>query len=145
MRIIAIDPGESIGVVCASNKAYYGTTITGEGRLKLLYDFLKKLEPNYLVYEGFALRSNAALKLIGSKFITCEVVGVIKLYSQLTNTPCIELPPMSKEFCGFSSNPKDNAYKSIIMMDNEKITEHTRDAFRLLKYAQLFKIKKEEQ
>ena len=97
-------------------------------------------QPDTVVFEQFVLRAKSATKLIGNKFITCEVIGVIKLYSQLNNIPLIELQPVNKEYCGFSSNPKDPHY-SIINCNNQKITEHVRDAYRLYCYAKLFRLK----
>ena len=139
MTIITIDPGESIGVIIYENGVAHGLTIKGDTRLRTLWEYLDLYNPDKIVYEEFALRQSAAQKLVGNKFITCEVIGVIKLWSQLTNKPLIPLVPMNKEFCGFSSNPKDPRYKEITMMPAERITEHVRDAYRLFNYARLFR------
>ena len=138
-RIVSIDPGESIGLIYYTDDRVYGYTIKGDDRLLELWHFLQASGPNTIVYEEFALRQSAAQKLVGSKFITCEVVGVIKLWSRLNNCQLIPLIPMNKEYCGFSSNPKDEHYKAIEMINKQKITEHTRDAYRLFSYAKLFK------
>ena len=50
----------------------------------------------------------------------------------------IELLPSCKEYCGFSSSPKDPRYKDIHMYKDEKITEHVRDTYRLYSYYKLF-------
>ena len=141
MRIMAIDPGESIGVVLRTDDKVYGCTITTDLRLRRLWAVLEGNKPDIIVFEEFALRQSAAKKLIGNKFITCEVIGVIKLYAQRYGCPLISLIPANKEYCGFSSNPKDAHFREIVMLPGEKITEHTRDAFRLLRYAELFKLK----
>ena len=86
---------------------------------------------NLAVYEEFKLRQGAATKLVGNKFITCEVIGVIKLYCQLNRCVLIPLPPYTKEYCGFSREPSNTAYKAV--HTTQKITEHVRDAYRLLK------------
>lgn len=143
-KVIAIDPGESIGIVSRTEKEIvYGTTITGEFRLAHLWALLRDRNPKIIVFEEFALRQSAASKLVGNKFITCEVIGVIKLYAQRTGCILIPLIPANKEYCGFSSNPKDPHFQEITMVGGEKITEHTRDAYRLLRYAELFKLKEE--
>lgn len=141
MKIMAIDPGESIGVVLRTDSKVYGRTITTDLRLRHMWSVLEGNQPDIIVFEEFALRQSAANKLVGNKFITCEVIGVIKLYAQKTGCLLVPLIPANKEYCGFSSNPKDPHFKEITMVDGERITEHTRDAYRLLRYAELFKIK----
>lgn len=139
--IVSIDPGDHIGFIMCSNlgQIIEGRTIEGEYRLKELWDMLDFAKPDIIIYEEFALRQSAAKKLVGNKFITCEVIGVIKLYSQMNNVPLLPLIPAAKEYCGFSSAPSDPRYKEIKMwLSDEKITEHVRDAFRLLMYARLF-------
>ena len=141
MKILAIDPGESIGIVMRTDTKVYGTTITEPFRLRRLWNLLNTNKPDIVVFEEFALRQSAANKLVGNKFITCEVIGVVKLYSQTTGCPLVPLIPANKEYCGFSSNPKDPHFQEITIFSGEKITEHVRDAFRLLRYAELFKLK----
>lgn len=143
MSIVSIDPGESIGYICSDNECteVYGATFKGEGRLKELWAELCSLRPTIIIYEEFALRQSSAIKLVGNKFITCEVIGVIKLWAQLYGAKLIPLIPANKEYCGFGSNPKDEHYKKIKMLWYQKITEHTRDAYRLFCYAKLFKLK----
>lgn len=140
MSVITLDPGESIGFIWDDyDGKVWGATIKGDDRLKDLWEELELRQPQTIVYEEFALRQSAAIKLIGSKFIICEVVGVIKLWAKLNNAKIVPLIPANKEYCGFSSNPKDPQYQNIRMMYGQKITEHTRDAYRLYKYARLFK------
>ena len=139
--ILAIDPGDHIGCVWETmRKTVYGKTLDTEERLQRLWNLLQELKPDVIIYEEFALRQSAAQHLVGNKFITCEVIGVIKLYCQLTSTPIVKLTPSSKEYCGFSDSARDPAFKAINCME-QKITEHVRDAYRLLRYAQLFKLK----
>ena len=138
--ILAIDPGDHIGCVWEDEGKVYGKTIEGDARGYYLWNLLHELEPDIVIYEEFALRQSAASHLVGNKFITCEVIGVIKLYCQLTSTPMIKLTPSCKEYCGFSDSARDPAFKVIECIDL-KITEHVRDAYRLLRYAQLFRLK----
>lgn len=139
--IVAIDPGDHIGCVWVTQReTVYGKTLETDERLQQLWKLLCELKPDVIIYEEFALRQSAASHLVGNKFITCEVIGVIKLYCQLTSTPMIKLTPSCKEYCGFSDSARDPAFKVINCVE-QKITEHVRDAYRLLRYAQLFKLK----
>ena len=139
MKVIAIDPGEHIGIVYKDlDSAVFGLTIEGEQRNLQLWTLLFQLKPDVVVYESFALRQSAALKLVGNKFITTEVIGVIKLYCQWSKVQLVELQPSSKEYCGFSDSPKDPRFLEIKMVRGQKITEHTRDAYRLFNYYRLF-------
>lgn len=136
---MAIDPGESSGIVLRAQGRVLGKTITGPNRLLDLWRLLQVYMPDVIIFEEFALRASTANKLIGNKFITCEVIGVIKLFASLHKRKLIPLKPANKMYCGFTANPKDPAFKEITL-NGEKITEHVRDAFRLLRYGELFKL-----
>lgn len=137
---ITIDPGDHIGIIShyISENIYMGITLEGDDRLCNLWDYLERTNPKTVIFERFALRAKSAQKLVGNTFITCEVIGVIKLWCQLNNVKYVELLPSSKEYCGFSSHPKDPRYQEIQMVAYQKITEHVRDAFRLYNYYRLF-------
>ena len=139
--VVAIDPGDHIGVVWryGQEQDVSGLTLEGDDRYKQLWKLLDNLDPDVICYEVFALRQSAAMKLIGNRFITCEVIGTIKTYCQLKHIKLIELQPVNKQYCGFTSKPSDPEYKKVVMLPEQKITEHTRDAYRLLRYAMLFK------
>lgn len=141
MTIISIDPGDHIGVVICNPEGTFGLTIEGEERNRLLWELLIEHKPQLIIYEQFALRQRSAIKMVGNKFIVCEVIGVVKLYCQLKRLPVIELNPSTKEYCGFSSNPQDPHYKDIDMLKGQKISEHVRDAYRLYRYAMQFKVR----
>ena len=154
MKVMAIDPGDHIGVVIAQtfsigepkkdrDKEYLarGITIEGNDRNVQLWELLEAEKPDIIVYESFALRGDVAKHLVGNKFVTCEVIGCIKLYFQLknksSNIKLIGLLPSSKEYCGFSDSPKDPQFKNVEMMEGT-ISEHVRDAYRLYRYYKLF-------
>ena len=142
-KILTIDPGDHIGTLRVMidnifNTSYIGHTIQGDNRLQELWQMLNEYQPDEIVFERFALRANAAQKLVGNTFITCEVIAVIKQYVQLNNVKCIELLPSTKEYCGVSSSPKDPKYTIIKFDDSEKISEHVRDTYRLYSYYKLF-------
>lgn len=140
-KVMTIDPGDHIGTLYTDDKTIFGQTFEGDYRLLQLWEYLHIRKPDVIVYERFALRADKAKKLVGSTFITCEVIGIIKLYCQLNDIEPIELIPADKEYCGFSSNPKDAHYQCIQLPLNEKITEHVRDTYRLYSYYKLFKEK----
>lgn len=136
--IMTIDPGDHVGVLIVEGEEIKGITIEGDTRNLKVWKLLNEYKPNEIVFEQFALRANAARKLVGNKFVTCEVIGVVKLYCQLNNIKPFELLPSAKEYCGFSSNPKDPKYKEIKMLNGQKISEHVRDTYRLYSYYKLF-------
>lgn len=149
--VMSIDPGDHIGVVIRNkDDSIEGVTIVGPKRNKYLWQLMCRVKPDLVCYEQFALRASAAKKMVGNKFFTCEVIGVIKLYCFMMNLDLHEIFPSCKEYCGFSSNPKDDHYK-VIKISNlnssaylrgieceSKITEHVRDAYRLYTYFKLF-------
>lgn len=154
MKVVAIDPGDHIGVVIAQtfsigepkkdlDKEYLarGITIEGDNRNIQLWKLLEAEKPDIIVYESFALRGDIAKHLVGNKFVTCEVIGCIKLYFQLKseslNIKLVSLLPGSKEYCGFSDSPKDPQFKNVTMIEGT-ISEHVRDAYRLYRYYKLF-------
>ena len=154
MKVVAIDPGEHIGVVIAQtfsigelkkdlDREYLarGITIEEDNRNIQLWRLLEAEKPDIIVYESFALRGDISKHLVGNKFVTCEVIGCIKLYFQLKSESLhiklVSLLPSSKEYCGFSDSPKDPQFKNITMIEGT-ISEHVRDAYRLYRYYKLF-------
>lgn len=135
--VIAIDPGDHIGTVYTLEDGIHGRTLYGDNRNAQLWNLLNDLKPSTIIYETFALRASAASKLVGNKFLTCEVIGVIKLYSQLNNVALVPQLPSTKEYCGFTRSPKNDIY-STVKIDDDKISEHVRDALRLYTYYKLF-------
>ena len=117
MIIMTIDPGDHIGTLVVELDSdgnaliILGRTIEDDDRNYKLWKYMCNIKPDKIIYERFALRANAAQKLVGSTFITCEVIGIIKLYCQINDIVPIELLPSCKEYCGFSSSPNDPRYK----------------------------------
>ena len=85
MIIMTIDPGDHIGTLfvgldsSGNTISILGRTIEGDDRNCELWKYMCNIKPEKIIYERFALRAGAAQKLVGSTFITCEVIGVIKL------------------------------------------------------------------
>ena len=142
-KIITIDPGDHTGTLRTTiydDKEYHcGRTLYGENMHKDLWDMIESFKPNTIVFERFALRAGSAIQQTGSTFITCEMIGIIKLYHKLhPEVELVELQPANKEYCGFTASAKDPHYQVIQMGVNEKISEHVRDTFRLYSYWKLF-------
>lgn len=53
---------------------------------------------NYLVIEDFSLFKGKALAQIGSKFETCQVIGMFKLWADIHRIPVIMQAPTIKSF-----------------------------------------------
>ena len=149
--VIALDPGDHVGIVIKlKNGNILGCTLVGAKRNKYVWELLNHFKPDIVCYEVFALRASAAKKMAGNKFFVSEVIGVIKLYCFLNGLELNEIFPSSKEYCGFTDNPKDPHFKDIKIVNSQtykafekwecetKITEHVRDAYRLYSYYKLF-------
>ena len=144
-RVMTIDPGDHTGTLrtLMQNDPYLikhvGKTLVLPAMRKELWAMLDSFAPDVIVFERFALRAASAVKQTGSTFVTCEMIGIVKLWAELhPEVELVELQPANKEYCGFSANPKDPHYASIQMEDDEKITEHVRDTMRLFSYWKLF-------
>lgn len=140
MHVLCIDPGEHTGMLFAHDDILEGYTFTAFNNYRSLWSIIEEYKPDVIVYERFALRADKALKQTGSVFITCEVIGIIKLYASIHNIQLVELLPVYKEYCGFSSKPSDPHYQLIQIRAGQKITEHVRDTMRLYSYYKLFKL-----
>lgn len=130
-RILALDPGNSTGWVARGMPNYdlLGGTIID--RHICVWNLMESIKPEIVVYETFQMYPGKAQKLIWNTFYPCEVIGVIRLWCQLNEVPIIGLQPSVKKYA--LSPEEAKLWATIIPMDGE-ITEHTRDALRLLRY-----------
>ena len=144
-RIISIDPGDHIGIVYCTYSidnpmSVKGTTFEGSDRNMKLWDLLNDFKPDVIIFEQFALRPGMATKLAGNKFITCEVIGVIKYVCTELNIPIVEqAPSVKKYFGGFKSD-----WEQVKQTPGFKLTEHVKDAYQHLKYFERNGLKKFE-
>ena len=129
--IMALDPGNSTGWVIRHECGLIGGTI---GELHAdVWMLLNWWKPDILVYETFQMYPSKAQKLIWNTFYPCEVIGVIKLWVQLhPEVVLVGLQPSVKKFA--LSNNELDLWKTVTCSENQRITEHTRDAVRLLRY-----------
>lgn len=134
MKICAIDPGETTGLVVFDSDT---STIIHAQAIKLnhldLYDGLINEAPDLIVYERFSLYSHKAESLIHNEFYTVQLIGVIQLYCQLFNIiPVIQTAAQAKSIW---SDDKLKQYPQY--WTNSR---HSRDATRhVLHYLQIHK------
>jgi len=109
-RILAFDPGGTTGWALQQVVDDYHRPINprislghidGNGYHKILLEFLHETVPSTIVYERFDYR----MKKRKVELEAVEYIGVIKLYSQMTNCPIIEQPQM-KDTNSFWDNDK---------------------------------------
>jgi hypothetical protein len=83
---LTIDPGGTTGY-CITRLIQYKPTILTVGQKKMthmqLYEFIKDTDPDILIYEDFEYRPG---HLIGLDMFAKELVGVMKLYSEVCNS-----------------------------------------------------------
>jgi len=90
--LLALDPGETTGW-CLLNLEDCSIYDWGAEKYKLAnwFNLLKDhLKPTTIVYERFSLYAHRAQQQINSTFYTVEMIGITKLYAQLTDTPIQE-------------------------------------------------------
>ena len=126
-RIAAFDPGGTTGYAVWSGRNIVSGTIKGEHHQELL-QYLHELAPETIVYERFDYRRNKKHAELDS----VEYIGIIKLYSQMTNCPLAEQPQL-KGHKGFWT---DDKLKELDLY-TPNIT-HPNDAVRQLLYYMTF-------
>lgn len=134
LSVLVFDPGESTGWV---NRTEHGGLSGGTVVFSLrgIYDLVNGLRPQVVVFENFMLHPGAARGLIHSELYPCQVIGAIKLAAQLASVKyLIKLAPSMKRYSG----SLDDRWKDFSLFNLEKPTEHTKDAYLLLKYFEMF-------
>lgn len=132
MSVMALDPGNSTGWVLRTDAGkLLGGTI-GEDHEKVA-DKIIQLRPDVVVYETFQLYPGKAQKMMWSTFYPCEVIGVIRyVCAHIQIKQILGVQPSVKKFA--LSPSEESLWKTVEAYAGEKITEHTRDAVRLLRY-----------
>ncbi len=139
MRLLALDPGESTGWVSYNTE----TGIWEGGTIKLdrpgVWALLNSVRRwDVIIFETFQLYASHARTLIGNKFYTCEIIGIINLYGDLRlDTKCIEQGASIKKF----SPAKTSDYVWQEFKGQGKVTNHTFDAYQHMCYYLKNKIK----
>lgn len=145
-KILVFDPGESTGWLYAEvstsghiNKLRGGTLPKNHRSFVYL---LEEFDPDVVVYETFQLYPGMAKTMSWNTMYPCEVIGVIHyLYDE--SCEVVGLQPSVKKFAGGFDKTWElfvAECKSYVDKDEfnpkqyDKITEHTRDTYLLLKY-----------
>lgn len=85
---LSLDPGLTTGWTYMDE---LNTIIYGEEKFthKTLYDFMQSKCPDTIICESFLLYAHKAQSMINNTFYPIEMIGVIKLYGEVTCTPII--------------------------------------------------------
>lgn len=87
MKRIALDPGETTGVVVEDGDEINVWQIDSR-HIDAIYQFLHDIDPDEIMYEQFHYRPN----LMKAKLYSMQVIGVIRLYSERYFTPVVFTP-----------------------------------------------------
>ncbi len=123
MRILALDPGESTGWVTNKNGTITGGTITHDRQA--VWRLLLSEDWDVIVFETFQLYASHARTLIGNKFYTCEIIGLIKLVADMTYIQLVEQGASVKKYSG--AYVRDEPWQ--LLKKQKGATEHTWDAY----------------
>lgn len=127
MKILAIDPGHTTGVVLGESE--------GRTDLKLLAAFelawndrFKLYEmayyPAVIVIEDFRLYEHKAMSQVNSDFPSVKIIGMMELVCYLTGTTLVTKMPSVKNSVKILEEHKEMLGKS----------PHIQDAYKLLRY-----------
>lgn len=125
--ILVLDPGNSTGWFYrnAEGEMFSGTIKASHADI---YDLIDTLKPNTIVYETFQLYPSRAQKMSWNSFYPCEVIGIIKVLAVKQNCRLVGLQPSVKKYATAPT------WENVQLVDNGKVTEHMRDAWRLFDY-----------
>ena len=130
MKVVALDPGETTGIAVyeQAGQPGYETRHWSQEQLvghKNVYEFLCRAQPSIVVAESFVQSTGAG----ATNFGAVEIIGVIKLYSQLMSKPVVWQSRGIKKFWD------DDKVKAVGLW--EKGIKHSMDATRHLLYWQM--------
>lgn len=122
-KILACDPGITTGFMVLQDNRYTPWQINCR-ELKVPWQFLLDINPDALVYEDFKHRPG----LMKAELYSKEVIGVLRLYSELRNIPILFtcLPAEAKKFW------EDDKIKRLSLWSPGTKYEHAMDALRVL-------------
>jgi hypothetical protein len=118
-RLISIDPGGTNGYAIWEEGAYLEDS--GALDAKELFELVKNTKFHVMVIEEYRLYQSKAKTMIGNKFHTVQVIGVLKYLADESNIEVIEYPASYKKFWDNEKLKDLDLYTGVI---------HTRDAIR---------------
>ena len=110
MRLLVFDPGETTGWAFLTDGKISGGSFPLWAQVKELINCYR---PDVVLYESFYLRARAARHLIGSPFLTVQVIGVIRyLTDELGAVSVSQMPAqrtgiLLKRMRGFDRHARD--------------------------------------
>lgn len=89
MKILAIDPGETTGVVLMDTDnlgSLQGATVHLWDRIDLI---IQEMVPDVLVFEAWRLYPHMAKIMIGNEFLPVQVIGVLRYLAEKHHIPVV--------------------------------------------------------
>ena len=129
MKVICLDPGGTTGYCIGKieNGRLMYTPLQAEFDHYGLWEFLSGYNPEWIICESFEFRNRVRP---GTELISAELIGVVRLYCQLTEIP-LSLQNASTAGAGGKKGPFNN----LILKDKglyEAAKPHAMDASRHL-------------
>jgi hypothetical protein len=133
LTALSLDPGDHTGWLFRdAGGILSGGTILFD--VQEIHRVISRLKPQVIVFENFTLHPGAAKSLTHNEMYPCQIIGVIKLSALLTQPRYfVKLAPSVKRFSSL-----DARWNQMKELNLEIPTEHTKDAYLLLKYFEMF-------
>lgn len=124
MTVISVDPGETVGwALWVDGELLDQGEYEWEEFLERLEELLQSGKVEVVVMEDYRLREKASKAMINSRFLTVQVIGVVKWLAKKHDVPVyLQLPALAKQFWDNDKLKKIGYY--------EKGIRHSRDAVR---------------
>lgn len=132
---LGIDPGQSTGICIADNSmlkpAYRFETLEWDELVPFLFLKIPSFQLDLVVCESFNLLPHKAASKTFSSFPEVEVIGLLRGLCHQYNVRMITLN---------AGTYKPFAEKNIQVPADYKVDRHQKDAYRVLKYAERFRL-----
>jgi len=113
--VVAFDPGITTGYAMGDLDEEVGELLVVSGEQKWmpsgLWEFLNEYKPDFLICEDFLFRNNSRR---GLELYPRELIGICKLFSQISSAPRCELvmqPPRPTQFFSDERLKLEHIYK----------------------------------
>lgn len=119
LTVLGIDPGLTTGwSLNRNNEELAKGDVHFKDVCEFILSFPRQDKLDALVIEDFALLGSKAIAQTGSKFETCQVIGMFKLWAYGAGTPVIMQPPNIKPLAEkFSGRSPKGAHKLSHVVD----------------------------
>lgn len=90
MKILAIDPGETTGIVLMDTNnlgSLQGATVHLWNRIDLI---MQEMGPDVVVMEAWRLYPHMAKIMIGNEFLPVQVIGVVRYLAETGHIPVVQ-------------------------------------------------------